>query len=130
VRLLLDTHIWLWTFLQPERIPAAILKVLQAPDSELWLSPVSVWELTMLTRKQRIGLTQDVPEWVEESLAKLPMRQAVLTYEIALATQDVDLGDHHDPADRFLAATAKVLDLTLVTVDARLLAGKGYSVLK
>jgi len=84
----------------------------------------------MLTRKQRIGLTQDVPEWVEESLAKLPMRQAVLTYEIALATQEVDLGDHFDPVDRFLAATAKVLDLTLVTVDARLLTGKGYSVLK
>ena len=130
MRLLLDTHIWLWTFLQPERIPAAILKILQAPDSELWLSPVSVWELTMLTRKQRLGLTQNVPEWVEESLKKLPMRQAALTYEIALATQEVDLGDHFDPADRFLAATAKVLDLILVTMDSRLLAGKGYSVFK
>jgi PIN domain nuclease of toxin-antitoxin system len=48
------------------------------------------------------------------------LHEAPLTFEIALATRDLALM-HRDPADRFLAATAKVLGLTLVTADERLL---------
>ena len=57
-----------------------------------------------------------------------PFREAPLTHEVALASDAVVL-PHRDPADTFLAATAKVYDLTLVTADENLLKGKGYSVL-
>jgi len=49
------------------------------------------------------------------------MREAPLTWEIAFLAPQLTL-QHQDPADRFLAATAKVFDLVLVTADARLLA--------
>jgi PIN domain nuclease of toxin-antitoxin system len=48
------------------------------------------------------------------------MREAPLTHEIALASEELSL-PHGDPVDRFLAATAQVLGLTLVTADSRLL---------
>ena len=59
---------------------------------------------------------------------RVPTHEAPITHEIARATRRVELS-HEDPADRFLAATAQVLDLSLVTADERLLAGRGYPVL-
>ena len=52
-------------------------------------------------------------------LFRSSLREAPLTYEIAVAAESLSL--HSDPADRFLAGTAKVLGLTLVTADHRLL---------
>ena len=51
VKLLLDTHIWLWSTLEPQRITRRVQKALADPANELWLSPVSVGELIVLLRK-------------------------------------------------------------------------------
>ena len=85
--------------------------------NEIWLSPVSTWEAFLLHTKGRIQLNIDLAEWLAESTAGT--REAPLTHEIALVASQLTL--HQDPADRFLAATAQVLDLTLVTADQRLL---------
>ena len=85
--------------------------------NEIWLSPISIWEVLLLHTKGRIHLSLDLVEWLAESTAG--MREAPLTHEIALVAQQLQM--HQDPGDRFLAATAKVLDLTLVTADERLL---------
>ena len=60
----------------------------------------------------------DRRSWVRRPTA--PFREAPLTHEIALVSRRLPL-PQHDPVDRFLAATALVLDLTLVTADASLL---------
>jgi PIN domain nuclease of toxin-antitoxin system len=65
--------------------------------------------------------------WVSAALLRVPLKQATLTHEVALATAQLAL-HHQDPADRFLAATAKVYRLTLVTSDRNLLVGKGFSI--
>jgi PIN domain nuclease of toxin-antitoxin system len=72
----------------------------------------------MLHSKGRVWLSDDPIAWVVRAAA-FP-RQAPLTHEIAIATQQLPF-EHPDPADRFLAATASVLGLTLVTADQRLL---------
>ncbi|HUP18651.1 MAG TPA: PIN domain-containing protein [Gemmatimonadota bacterium] len=59
-------------------------------------------------------------EWVRDALASSSMREAALNHEVALEGRRVRL-PHPDPADRFLAATARVYELTLVTADRRLL---------
>jgi PIN domain nuclease of toxin-antitoxin system len=87
-------------------------------DNELWLSPISTWEALLLNAKGRIRLQEDLKEWLSRATAHL--REAPLTHEIVLAAQSLLLS-HADPADRFLAATARVLGLTLVTADERLL---------
>ena len=79
VKLLLDTHIWLWSRGQPDKLAPRVARELTSGDNELWLSPISP--------------------------------------------------AHHDPTDRFLAATARVFDLTLVTADQRLIGAPGLSIL-
>lgn len=128
MKLLLDTHIWLWSRGQPARITSAVLKAIEDLENELWLSPLSIWELSNLVEKGRIVLGSDVEDWVATAMSKLPMREAPLTYEVALETLRVQL-PHRDPVDRFLVATARVFDLTLVTADAQLLGVKGLRVL-
>lgn len=128
VKLLLDTHIWLWALLEPERLSAQVKDALTAPDTELWLSPISVWEALLLAERGRIRVEGPPSVWVERLLNAMPRREAALTAEVALASRAVELS-HEDPADRFLAATARVYDLVLVTADERLRSGAGYRVL-
>ncbi len=117
MKLLLDTHIWLWTLREPERIARRLMNELRNAENELWLSSISTWETLLLQRKGRIRLPADFHRWFAESTSHL--REAPLTHEIVIVAHQLSL--HSDPADRFLAATAKVLGLTLVTADERLL---------
>lgn len=118
MNLLLDTHIWLWSLRDSKRLGRRVRHELNNPANELWLSPISTWEALMLNTKGRIRLTGDLTNWVQRATA--PMHEAPLTHEIALAAQQLVLV-RQDPADRFLAATAMILDLTLVTADKDLL---------
>jgi PIN domain nuclease of toxin-antitoxin system len=118
LKLLLDTHIWLWSLLQPERLGRRLRSEIRSGNHELWLSPVSAWEALLLNQKGRIRLEADLAAWLGDATAHL--QEAPLTHEIVLAAHQLTLS-HRDPADRFLAATAQVLGLTLVTADERLL---------
>jgi PIN domain nuclease of toxin-antitoxin system len=129
VKLLLDTHIWIWSVSEPARLAPKIAKALQNQDNELWLSPISIWELIMLVEKGRLEMKMDMDEWIAQAKVTAPVKEAPLTAEVALATRQLRL-PHRDPADMFLAATAKVFDLTLVTYDTHLLAAKGISILR
>jgi len=118
LKLLLDTHIWLWALSEPSRLSRRVREELRNPENELWLSPVSTWEALLLNTKARIRLPANLAEWLAKSTA--PMREAPFTHEIVLVAQQLPL-PHRDPADRFLAATAHVMGLTLVTGDDKLL---------
>lgn len=126
--LLLDTHIWLWLQLNPAHLGKRLSQVLDDKANDLWLSPLSVWETLLLAEKGRIMLTPTAQEWVAVALGKVPMREAPLTSEVVLAARHIRL-PHRDPVDRFLAATARVFELTLVTADKRLLQGSGFATL-
>ncbi|HEY3974434.1 MAG TPA: type II toxin-antitoxin system VapC family toxin [Candidatus Sulfotelmatobacter sp.] len=117
MRLLLDTHIWLWSLREPDRLGKRTKHELDNPANELWLSPISTWEALVLHEKGRVRLEGDLDEWVADATARF--RMAPLTHEIVAASSRLSL-PQRDPADRFLAATAKVLDLTLVTADVNL----------
>ena len=120
MKFLLDTHIWLWNSLQPNRLSPRVARELDNPENELWLSPVSLWELRLLYDKGRVRLVPDAVNWINESLVRLNIREAPLTFEIALAVSAMNL-PHNDPADGFIAATAKIFGLTLVTSDEQLI---------
>ena len=117
MKLLLDTHIWIWFLQNSERLGSQTRKTLTDPGNEVWLSPVSTWEALTLRRKGRIRVAGDLDAWLSE--ATQGTHEAHLTHEIALASGQLQM--HGDPADRFLVATAQVLDLTLVTADEKLL---------
>ena len=128
MRLLLDTHIWIWSLLDPAKLSRKVRAELESPDNELWLSPISSWELLILIEKGRVAVDKDPVPWVAEVSRAITLREAALTHEVAIESRLSDL-PHQDPADRFLAATARVYDLTLVTADERLLDSRRISTL-
>jgi PIN domain nuclease of toxin-antitoxin system len=117
LKLLLDTHIWLWLLTRPEQLGPRAFQQIKDQNNELWLSPISTWEVLTLNFKGRIRLSGDLKTWLAQATAGT--HEAPLTHEIALVARQITL--HQDPADRILAATAQVLDLTLLTADSRLL---------
>jgi len=128
VRLLLDTHIWLWSLLAPDRLGRRVARELESPRNEVWLSPISAWEVLVLAWKGRISLREKPGAWVRNVLKELHFKEAPINHEVAIRSEVLDL-PHGDPADWFLVATALVYELTLVTADDRLVRARGLSVL-
>jgi PIN domain nuclease of toxin-antitoxin system len=120
LKLLLDTHIWIWTLLHPEKVGRTVRRHIENRRDELFLSPISVWEAQQIERRKRLRLKQSFAEWLPQALAQVPVREAPFTFAVATAASRFEL-PQPDPADTFLAATALVYDLTLVTADTQLL---------
>ena len=128
MKLLLDTHIWIWSVAEPERLSSRVRNALESLENEIWLSPISIWEFLLLVEKGRLTPGMPARQWIAEAMARVPTREAPLTHDIAQESRVLDL-PHEDPADRFLAATAKVLELTLATADGRLAGSREFAVL-
>jgi PIN domain nuclease of toxin-antitoxin system len=126
---LLDTHVWLWSLLEPERLRKKTRALLTAAGSTLWLSPISVWETTLLAERGTLELDTDTRRWIQDAIAASGIGEAPLNHEVVLQSRELKL-KHDDLADRFLAATASVYQFTLVTADERLLRAKGYDTIR
>ena len=120
MKLLLDTHIWLWYALGDPQLSKNLQSTIASDTTELWLSPISIWEVLLLAEKGRISLQLDTATWIDQSLKSLAICEASLNRHIAVLSRQIDL-PHQDPADRFIAATAVHYQLQLATVDSHLL---------
>ena len=87
MKLLLDTHIWIWSLAEPKQLSRRVHQELKDRNNELWLSPVSTWEVLLLHAKGRIQLQGGAREWVTKATAY--MREAPLTHEIVAAAQEL-----------------------------------------
>jgi PIN domain nuclease of toxin-antitoxin system len=104
-------------FSDQDRIGKRARAELGKSDTELWVSPISTWEILTLNAKGRVRISGGPEQWLARVTGSV--KEAPLTHEIVLAAAQIQM--HRDPADRFLAATAQVLGLTLVTADEKLL---------
>lgn len=129
MRLLLDTHIWLWSLTDATKLGRRVRAALSREDSQLWLSPMSLWEILILAERRRIRLDAEPRRWLAEALTRTPAQEAPLTFDVAARSREV-LSTHPDPVDRFLVATALSYDLTLVTADDVLQAAKACAILR
>jgi PIN domain nuclease of toxin-antitoxin system len=128
-KLLLDTHILLWSLLEPEHLSDKVTRELENPANEIWISPITTWEIIILADQGRVELNDGPVAWMQNVLNSVPLKQATLNHEVAIHSRLIKL-PHRDPADRFIAASAAVYDLILVTSDKYLIkAAKNYSVL-
>jgi PIN domain nuclease of toxin-antitoxin system len=128
VKLLLDTHIWLWSLLEPERLTGKVSQALEDQVNELWVSPFSTWEVLVLAQKGRVSLKPDPVRWIDRVFKNVPFLEAPFNHQVAVQSRLLDL-PHQDPVDRFLGATALVYGLTLVTADEHLIKTKKISIL-
>lgn len=123
MKLLLDTHVWLWLAAGDRRLPLRHARRIAraARDGSLFVSPISAWEVALLEQKNRIRLGRSVDLWLDDALAQPGLNVASLTPRIAAASCHLPAPFHPDPADRMLVATARDLGATLVTADERIL---------
>jgi PIN domain nuclease of toxin-antitoxin system len=128
--LLLDTHVWIWLVRGESRIEEPVLEAIfeAAGARTLFVSVMSIWEVSLLASKGRLVLKQPCLEWVDAALSRSGTVLVPLTAEIAVECNGLPGQFHHDPADRIITATARVEGLTVVTRDRQILdyAARGY----
>ena len=120
MRLLLDTHIWLWYAEgDANRLPLASVKKLEQARREdgLRVSSISVWEVGIQHAKGRIHLSTPLRDWVRRALAPAGISLLPLDADTAAESTLLPGEPHGDPADRFLIAAARTKGLILATRD-------------
>lgn len=126
-KLLLDTHVLLWYITQAKKLKPQFLTIVnQSSEGNILISPMSIWEISMLVERKKIELEIDVAEWSERVFSHPAVSLAAFTPEIAIFSNRLPNGMHGDPVDRILVATAHNYHSVLVTCDEKLLEyGKG-----
>jgi PIN domain nuclease of toxin-antitoxin system len=121
--IVLDTHALIWFVSSPGKLSKNALKRINEgiKENEILISSISVWEIFMLVKKERLKLTMHLDTWLEK-VENLPFIQFV-PVDNRIASQSVNLPEplHNDPADRIIIATALSLAATLITSDRRIL---------
>lgn len=119
--IVLDTHIWIWWVDENPRLSSANLETIQKhQDGGLGISIISCWEVAKLVEKGRLSFDCTVDEWLEVALTYPGIELIELSLPIILQSTRLE-GFHNDPADQIIVATAKVLNVPLLTQDTKIL---------
>jgi PIN domain nuclease of toxin-antitoxin system len=119
---LLDTHVWVWTQEQPERLGPRTKQLLVGMEHENWVCPISSLEISRLVAVGDVRLSIPLAEWIAQSMEELGAQTASVTHEVAMEAYALPGRFHRDPADRLLVAAARRNGFTLATADDRILA--------
>ena len=122
MRLLLDTHVFLWWCADDPRLAEPARRAIRSGANPVFLSAASVWEMAI---KQALGRLR-VPEPPSLAVARLGIAGLPVALEHAEATLELP-PLHRDPFDRLLVAQARIEGLTLVTRDPQVLAYPGVT---
>lgn len=117
MKLLLDTHIWIWSQEAVDRLGVEARKRLSDLRQPSFVSSISSLEIARLIGRGLLSFQQTFPRWRDESLRALDAATLDVTHEIAWEAYNLPGVFHADPADRILVATARLHDLVLVTAD-------------
>jgi PIN domain nuclease of toxin-antitoxin system len=119
VRLLLDTHIWLWLLEQPSRVPPSVFAQI-SDATELVLSVATTWEIAIKKQLGKLQTKAGAADLRDEIVREMAATELAILGPHAIAAGQLPLV-HKDPFDRMLVAQALVEDLILVTADAQVL---------
>lgn len=119
--LLLDTHVWIWSQERADLLGPETKRLLTDPQVALYVSTASTLEVARLVAIGTIELAEPLISWVTTTLDSLSCRTIQISHAIAAEAYALPPGFHKDPADRIIAATARVEQLTVLTADERIL---------
>jgi PIN domain nuclease of toxin-antitoxin system len=128
--ILLDTHIWVWWVQGDNRLTQQHQVSIQAHQTDgLGISVYSCWEVAKLVEYDRLILPCSLEEWFTSALAYPGIQLLDLTLPIIVESTRLT-GFHKDPADQLIVATARVLGLSLLTADRKILNYSGVTTLQ
>ena len=126
MKVLLDTHVWLWYLVGDRRLADRHCQIIEDETTELYLSSISIWEAYLLIEKGKLDVTGSPTDWIQNALRVVQVREAVVTFAVAMRSRKLKL-EYEDPADRFIAATSIEMNIPLLTYDKKLLAYSNIS---
>ena len=119
--LVLDTHVWIWLLKIVEK-SGFLPHINRGVKNHLIKIPaISLWEVSMLSLKNRIVLSETTLEWLKSALSAPGISLQPLTPEIAYESTALPGNFHGDPADRLIVSTTRILNGTLLTADKEIL---------
>ena len=113
---LLDTGVWLWSAFEPMRMSQAARDILSDSTQELFLSPVTSWEVAIKAANGKLHLPEPPGTYVPSRMVRQGLRPLPISHQHALVVFSLP-AHHRDPFDRLLVAQALVENLTLLTAD-------------
>lgn len=121
--IVLDTHVLVWWVSGSGLLSTAAEKAIRktlARGSEVLVSAISAWEVSMLIDKGRLVLSMDVESWFDEISQIDGVRFIPIDIEIGIKATVLPGTFHKDPADRMIVATARKLAVSLITADEKI----------
>ena len=122
--IIIDTHILVWWVSGDKSLSATAAKAISETlenNSEVIVSSISAWEISMLIEKGRLVLNMDVESWIDEITQIDGVRFIPVNNEIGIKSTFLPGQFHKDPADRIIVATARKLAISLVTADEKII---------
>jgi len=116
MKLLLDTHIFLWLNSHPEKLSEKILEACSNTNNQLYLSHVSPWEIMIKQQLGKLSLDATLSKLVETQIDQNNMQILPIKLKHIYALNTLP-AIHKDPFDRLLIAQAGIESMTLVSVD-------------
>jgi PIN domain nuclease of toxin-antitoxin system len=121
LRVLLDTHVWLWMWAEPENLRNEARTILEDPSTELHVSAANAWEIATKAQAGRLALTPSAEAWLTDPRHLEGVTTLPVTFMNAIRA--ATLPPHHrDPFDRMLIAQAQTEGLVLMSADRQLAA--------
>jgi PIN domain nuclease of toxin-antitoxin system len=119
MRLLLDTHCWLWMLVAPERFSEPTREMLESPDHELFLSAASSWEIAIKYALGRLALPEPPEQYVPDRIVASGVTGLPVEHRHALTVARLER-HHRDPFDRLLIAQSLIESMPIITADPHL----------
>ena len=122
--ILLDTHAAIWWMEGTLSAQAASSLTVAGLADGVFVSPISAWEIGLLAKpranREAADFMPDPKTWFDNLMSKPTVKHAPFTHAIALAVSTLTEPLHSDPADRFLVATARAMNVPLMTRDGKI----------
>lgn len=116
MKLLLDTHVFLWIDLEPDKLSQAARTACQSPDNEIYLSVISAWEIQIKQQLKRLTLHIPLSEIIRVQQGDNNLQLLPVELHHVYALDELPL-HHNDPFDRLLIAQARSEKAVLVSAD-------------
>jgi PIN domain nuclease of toxin-antitoxin system len=123
MKYLLDTHIWIWWHMNPDKLSSNVKNTIQNSDQyeTMLLSAISPWEFCKLLEKDRLAISCNPLMWINDALLMSKLQVIPLSPDISYKSTTLQGNFHNDPADQIIVATAIQENATLLTKDNRIL---------
>lgn len=120
MKLLLDTHTLIWFVYSPKKIPLKTLRLIERPETDVWFSTLSIWEISLKFSLGKLFLKNITPEGIVDAAKEQDFNSITISEKDALGFATLPRHIHSDPFDRMLIGQAIERGLTFVSGESRL----------